>query len=200
VRSASKRTRQHRRCDQPFVRVEDAEAAVVRHYATLRLPKELGRRLPEVLDAALTDEEQSAHHLHAQLKKLLRELEAREENLLDLAEGGGIVASKVRQRIAAIAEQTEHVEEQLRIHGPQFEAGGALIRAALDLMEDPQGLYDRTTDRVRRQTNQIFFGKLYLDAAVVVDDELAEPFDELLYRRHFRDGRAAHPRSKMPSQ
>jgi site-specific DNA recombinase len=61
-----------------------------------------------------------------------------------------------------------------------LEAGAALITTALDLFDNPQELYRQTTDPVRRQLNQVFFDKLYLDDDEVTDDRLAAPFDNFV--------------------
>jgi len=36
---------------------------------------------------------------------------------------------------------------------------------------------------VRRQLNEVFFDRLYLDTDEVIDDRLAEPFSDFLYPR-----------------
>jgi hypothetical protein len=64
-----------------------------------------------------------------------------------------------------------------------LETGAALIRGALDLLDNPQELYRQTTDAVRRQLNQVFFNRLYLDTDEVTDDRLALPFSDFLYQR-----------------
>ena len=84
---------------------------------------------------------------------------------------------------------------ELAAQGPLLEAGAALIRAALDLLDDPQELYRQTTDPVRRQLNQVFFDKLYLDADEVTDDRLAEPFNDFLYPRSLNRRRVVHTRA-----
>lgn len=194
------RAQQDHECDAPYLRVEDVEAAVLRHYATLRLPDGFAERVRTVLEATLSDEQLSAHLLHEHLTKTLRDLDAKEENLLDLVENGEIVAAKVRSRLTAISQERMQVQTELAAERPQIQVGGALIRAALDLLEDPQELYRQATDPVRRQLNQVFFGRLYLDdadqAVQVVNDELVEPFDGLLYNRRSRRHMVAHHRSK----
>jgi site-specific DNA recombinase len=51
--------RQHHACDAPYIRIEDAESGVLRHYASLRLPEGFAARVREVLAATLADEERS---------------------------------------------------------------------------------------------------------------------------------------------
>lgn len=190
--------RQDRACDAPYLRAEDAEAAVLNHYATLRLPGGFADRVRGVLDETLADEEQSNRLMHEHLTKSLRDLDAKEENLLDLVEGGRMLSTKARARLAAIAEERTQTQAELAAQGPRLEAGAALVRAALELLDNPQELYLQTTDPVRRQLNQVFFGKLYVEDEEVTDDELTEPFDGLLYRRVFRRPPAVHRRSKAP--
>jgi site-specific DNA recombinase len=91
--------RQHHQCDAPYMRVADAEAAVLDHYATLVLPQGFADRVRVVLKSTLSDEERSTRVLHETLTKSRSDLDAKEENLLDLAEAGGIAAAKVRTRL-----------------------------------------------------------------------------------------------------
>jgi site-specific DNA recombinase len=178
--------RQDHDCDAPYIRVEDAEAGALRHYASLRLPDGFASRVREVLSATLADEERSVRLVHEQLTKRLTELDIKEDNLLDLVEAGDSVPTKVRTRLSAIAEERERVKRELANQGQSLEAGAAVIRAALDLLEDPQELYRQTTDLVRRQFNHVFFDKLYLDTDEVTDDRLSEPFRDFLDRRTWR--------------
>jgi site-specific DNA recombinase len=186
--------RQDHACDAPYIRIEDAEAGVLRHYASLRLPDGFAARVREVLVATLADEERSVRLVHEHLTKTLTELDAKEENLLDLVEAGGAIAAKVRARLVAIGEERTRVKSELAAQGPLLEAGAALITAALDLLDHPQELYRQTTDPVRRQLNQVFFDKLYLDADEVTDDQLAEPFNDFLYPRTWSRRRVIHSR------
>ena len=142
----------------------------------------------EVLAATLADEEASVRLVHEHLIKRLAELDTKEENLLDLVEDGGAIAAKVRTRLVAIGEERARVKAELTAQGPLLEAGAALITAALELLDNPQELYRQTTDPVRRQLNQVFYDKLFLDTAEVTDDRLAKPFDDFLYRRSSTGG------------
>ena len=164
------RGRQDHACDAPYIRIEDAEAAVLRHYATLRLPDGFADRVRQVLEATLADEDSSARMMHAHLTRTLRDLYAKENNLLDLVEAGGTIAAKVRERLALIGEERARLQTELAAQTLELVAGAALIRAALDLFDNPQELYRQTTDVVPRQLNQVFFGKLYLEIDEITDD------------------------------
>jgi hypothetical protein len=122
-----------------------------------------------------------------------------ENNLLDLVEAGGTIAAKVRERLALIGEERARLQAELAAQTPELEAGAALIRAALDLLDDPQELYRQTTDAVRRQVNQVFIGKLYLETDEVTNDLLAEPFDGLVYRRNLHCTSVAQWRTTSPA-
>jgi hypothetical protein len=187
-------SRQNHACDAPYIRIDDAETGVLRHYASLRLPDGFAERVREVLEATLADEERSVRLAHKHLTKRLTELNVREDNLVELVEAGGSVASKVRMRLQAIDEERKRVRSELDAQGPLLEAGAAQIRAALDLLDSPQELYRQTTDPVRRQLNQVFFDKLYLDTDEVTEDRLAAPFNDFLYPRSFNRQRVVHTR------
>jgi hypothetical protein len=49
--------RQDHRCAAPYVQVEDVEAAVLRHYATIVLPANFAERVRAKLDETLADQE-----------------------------------------------------------------------------------------------------------------------------------------------
>ena len=186
--------RQDHDCDAPSIRIEDAEAAVIRHYASLRLPDGFAARVCEVLSATLADEERSTQLVHEHLTKRLTELDAKEDNLLDLVEAGSAVATKVRDRLMAIVEERDRVKNELAAQGPLLEAGAAVIEAALALLDNPQELYRQTGDPVRRQLNEVFYDKLYLDADEVINDRLAAPFNDFLYPRSLDRKRVIHTR------
>jgi site-specific DNA recombinase len=173
--------RRREACDAPYIRMDEAEAAVLRPYASLWLPEGFEERVREILAATLADEERSTQLVHEHLIKRLKELEAKEENLLDLVEEGRGIATKVRSRLVAIGEERTRVKGELEAQGPSLEAGAALITAALDMLDKPQELYRQTTDPVRRQLNQVFFEKFYLDVDEVTDGLLAQPFNDFLY-------------------
>jgi site-specific DNA recombinase len=162
--------------------IDDVESAVIDHYATLRLPSGFAKRVRAIMDATLSDDQATTRLMHDHLTATLAALDRKEENLLDLVAEGGTVGSKVRARLAAIGEERARALAELAEIRPALDAGAAVVRSALDLLEDPQELYRQTSDRIRRQLNQVFFDRLYVDMAGVTDDALAAPFHDFVAR------------------
>jgi site-specific DNA recombinase len=177
--------RQDHLCDAPYVQVDDLEAAVLRHYGTIALPPNFTDRVRAKLDETLADQERGARLLQQQRTAALKALDTKEENLLDLAADPAVPKEKIRQRLRAIAEEREQLAEELDRSETSLAAGAAVIEAALDLLESPEELYRQAGPTTRRLINQAFFTRLYVDGAEVSEEELAEPFDEILYFRRF---------------
>jgi site-specific DNA recombinase len=78
------RGRQDRRCDQPYLKVYEVEAAVEHHYATVRLTDDFRARLERGLDDTLRDELGSLNALKRQLANRAAQLDAKESHYLDL--------------------------------------------------------------------------------------------------------------------
>jgi hypothetical protein len=159
------------------------EAAVLRHYGSLLLPAGFADAIRRKLDETLADEERGARLLRGQLSARLSALNSKEENLLDLAADGTLVTAKVRERLRAIAGEREQLQAELERGDDQLQSGAAVIRQALELLENPQELYRQAGPTVRRALNQAFFDKLDIDGPSVTEEELAEPFDAILFQR-----------------
>jgi len=185
--------RSDRSCDLPYLPVDDVETAVIDHYASLQLPSGFATRVREILDATLTDEHGSNKASRNHLTAALAALDRQEENLLDFIANGDMPSGKVRGRLAQIAEERARVQAELAETKPSFDSGVTIVRSALDLLDNPQELYRQTTDRVRRQLNQVFFERLYVEIDGVTDDQLAPPFSDFVRRRL---ARPSHQRQK----
>ena len=108
--------------------------------------------------------------LRGQLSARLSALDSKEKNLLDLAADGGLATAKVRERLRAIAEEREQLQAELERGNDKLQAGAAVIRQALELLESPQELYRQAGPTVRRGLNQAFFDKLYIDGPTVTEE------------------------------
>ncbi len=78
------RGRQDGDCDLPYLRADKVEQAIVNHYATLNLPTNFVDDIRQLLNEALGEEQRSVAELHAAVSRKLKELEKKEDRLLDL--------------------------------------------------------------------------------------------------------------------
>jgi site-specific DNA recombinase len=182
-------------CTSRYQPLAEVEAAVVRHYASVRLPEGVADRVRSGLVQAVSDETRSAVLLAAQHQAALRRLDVQEENLLDLASSGDVPKTKIRQRLAAIVVEREKLTNLVGDGRSALEAGAAVLREAVDLLEDVQELYRRASDDQRRLINQALFTRLYSYDGEITGEELAEPFHALLSLRTPRRARYARPKS-----
>ncbi len=167
-------------CDEPHLPVEAVEAAVARHHSTMRFTEDFAASVRRNLGETLFDAQRSTNLLRTQLRKELANLEVQEENLLDLAAEGALAKTKIRQRLNDIEQKRHRINLQLDDVSADLSVGSELLEAALQLMEDPATLYRRVSDQDRRLLNQAIFEKLYVDNDTITDDELKEPFAELV--------------------
>ncbi|GAP32586.1 integrase, partial [Nocardia seriolae] len=113
------------------------------------------------------------------LKGRLKELDAKEERLVDLAADDELPQDKIKARLRTIRAERANVEESLAAVGSELTVGVEVLSQALDLLSDPHRLYEEGTDAIRRHLNQAFYERFYLDIQGVGDDQLKEPFADL---------------------
>jgi len=160
------------------------EDAIVGAYASLRFPSDLADTLRTRMAEAIKEEEECTRLLNEQLGTELARLERQEENLIDLAAGGGLDIEKIKRRIATVQRQKDAIRERLGDGRRRLEIGVELIEDALTLLSDPEGLYRRMSHEQRRLLNQAVFDKLYVYPQERIDKvALRPPFDELMYTR-----------------
>ncbi len=173
------RGRQDGLCDLPYLPADQVEQAIVDRYATLSLPVEFITEARTVLDATLADEQASLREMHATLKKRLKELDSQEERLIDLAADRELPQSKIKARLRRVQTERTNIETQLNATNAELTVGVEVLKAALDLLSNPQELYEYGADDVRRHLNQTFFERFYLDVDGVKADQLNRPFEDL---------------------
>ncbi len=173
------RGRQEGLCELPHLPAEQVEQAIVDHYATLSLPAEFVADVRTVLSEALADQQASTKEMHAGLTRRLKELDTKEERLLDLATDGELPQAKIKARLRRIRTDRARIEASLTATGAELAVGVEVLRQALDLITNPQQLYEDGTDAVRRHLNHAFYERFYLDIDGVKDDQLRQPFADL---------------------
>ncbi len=173
------RGRQDGVCNLPYLPAEVVEQAIVDHYVTLQLTTDFVAEARVLLDETLADETASVREMHTALKKRLKELEAQEERLVDLAADDAMPKEKIRTRLRKIRIARASVEEQLAATTAELTVGVEVLKQALELITNPKQLYETSTDDVRRHLNQAFYERMYLDVDGVRADALQQPFADL---------------------
>lgn len=183
-------------CPGAHVHVYQVEEAIERHYASVRFRPEYIAEVGAHIDTVINEQEASARLLHKQLSGQLRELDTKEENLIDLAADGTLPQTKVKAKLRDIETERRRLTQRLETTSADLTDSARLIRAALKFLESPEELYRRCNDQQRRLLNQAIFHGLYIEDDQVTDHDLHEPFGQLhaLQREHVPAPRSALPR------
>ncbi len=174
------RGRQDRSCDLPYLPVADVEDAIERHYVNVRLSEDFRAEVQSRLDEALSSTTDSTRRLHAQYQRQLKELNKREDDLLDLVGDPDWPKDKLTAKMRAVREERARIETRLGEQDLPLNEGYEVLTTVLRLLEDPQALYRRSGLRARKVLNKAVFTRLYLDqvpaGATVTTEDLNEPF------------------------
>lgn len=144
---------------------EGAEEALNR---AERLAFEAKKRVnPEDLQAIRDQVHSALAALHASdqeekesLRKQLRKLEAQEERLIDLAADGTLNVEKLRQRLQDVTLRKGAIAEKLARTAERIQHGVEKAFAYVDLLEEPDQLYQSVPDSVRRDLLGASFQRL----------------------------------------
>jgi site-specific DNA recombinase len=172
------RGRQDGVCDLPYLPADNVERAIVDHYATLNLPTTFVSDVRELLQESLAGEQRSVAELHAVVSSKLKELEAKEDRLLDLLADDQLPKSKVKAKLRKIQAERTAAETSLASTGAELAIGAKVLLDALDLMSDPETSYTEGTDAIRRNLNETFYQRFYLDEQAVYASDLNLPFED----------------------
>ncbi|GAA4536594.1 hypothetical protein GCM10023192_34890 [Amycolatopsis samaneae] len=175
------RNKQSGTCRAPHLNILHVEEAIEAHYATVRFSLDFIAGVRTHVATALEDEQAASRLLHQQLTAELRDLDAQEENLIDLAAKGddGMPQAKIKERLYAIGHQRERLTARLNGTTENLAEAARLIELCLTLLENPQELYLRCDDEQRRLLNQALFEHLFVEEEDVTDHDLREPFATL---------------------
>ena len=174
------RGRQEGFCDLPHLPVSEVEEAIVRHYGTLRLSDDFVDEVLTSLEAGLNAEQANVHAMHMQLTKRLKELDSKEERLIDLAADGSVPQDKIRSRLRQIQADRERASSGLVDTTSELKLGRDTLLDAVERLRHPDRLYAAADDPARRFINETFFSAFYIDQDGIHTSELADPFDNLV--------------------
>ena len=166
------RGRQDGVCDLPYLPANSVEQAIADHYVTLKLPTTFVTDVRRLLEEALAGEQHSVAELHAALSRKLKELEAKEDKLLDLLADDALPKTKVKTKLRKIQVERNAAQASLANTGAELAIGAEVLLDALDLMSDPETSYADGSDAIRRNINETFYQRFYLDEQGVQASEL----------------------------
>lgn len=144
---------------------------------------ELNRKVTQRRDSienAFRDQASAEHLRRTQLEDRLKALQAKEDNLLDLASDGSLPQDRIRHRLRDIGREREALREQLNSTTADLNAGKQHIEAFLELLTDIRTLYIQSSNEIRRELNQAIFNNMYVAHDEVVGDDVKLPLRELL--------------------
>lgn len=172
------RGRQDGVCDLPYLPAANVEQAIADHYATLNLPATFVSDVRDLLERSLADEQRCVTELHIALNRKLKELEAKEDRLVDLLADDQLPTPKVKAKLREIQSERAAAETNLAGTGAQLAIGAEVLLNALDLMSNPESSYATGADSIRRNMNETFYQRFYLDEQGVQTSELNPPFED----------------------
>lgn len=173
------RGRQQGVCDMPYLAVDLVEEGVLREYANLGLGEDFGSVIRKQLDQVIHDQQKITAELQASLTLKLQKLEHAEERLIDLVADGTLPSTKARTKLTQLKQERERLRAQVSEADSKLAVGIELTQLALSMLKDPQEAYRQAPDMGRRQLNQAFYERMYVD-------ELGE-VTEMTLTTFFRD-------------
>ena len=172
--------RQKGTCKQGWHRVEDVEAAVERHYASIQLTDRQRERIERLVRRHLDELTGIADTEIARARRILSRLEGEESKLLER-----YYAERVSQRLYDREQERitrEHVAATKMIAklSVDHDRLSDAVEVALSMTKDIQAAYRQASPTQRRLFNQAFFERLEVDDLEIVGHELSEPYAQLL--------------------
>lgn len=170
------RGRQDGVCDLPHLPADRVEDAIVDHYSTLGLPASFVAEVRTLLEDAVADEQRSVTEVHAALNRKIKELDSKEDRLLDLLADDGIPQAKVKAKLPKIQADRAAAEAGLANAAAEIAVGAGVLLEALDLVSHPDTFYRDGNDTIRRNLNQTFYQHFYVDEHGVQASRQNPPF------------------------
>jgi site-specific DNA recombinase len=171
-------------CEQPYLDVEAAEAAVERYWRTVRIPAGVKQLIQNGLRTELDNQHERAKPEIRRARERVEQLTAERRRLARGVVTGSIpddLAREEHQRIQRDLEQAERILETSEII---YEHIQSTLERCLDLLERVDEVYRLGSTRIRRLANQCFFTRLLLDGERdgphVTGATLREPWATLL--------------------
>ncbi len=169
-------------CTLPFLPLDTVEAAVLKHWSSVRLDDELIEVVRRVVREELSELKSQDERLLDEQRRRLKRLEAQKQKLIDAYLAEALPVSDLKQRQQAIAVEQRDAERLLQLASANHALAEERLDQALGLLQHCERLYIAAPEEVRRQFNQAFYAGLWIDERGVQRAALNSPFAELLDR------------------
>ncbi len=164
-------------CAQGYQPVHLVEAAIERHYATVRLTDADAERVRKAVAARLETMAETAEQEIARCKGVLTQVKDQERKLLHMHYEERISGELFDEEQARPRRERQGAETLIARFSLQYEDIAATLELALGILSrDLQDVYARANDTIRRLLNQALFEALWVSDEEVVADQPAEPF------------------------
>lgn len=171
-------------CTQKAVRVERVEDGILRLYARIELPESTVRNIKLGVHAEMAAETAEAHHQAERANKQLDKLGRERTALMRAHYDGAVPTDVLKTEMDRLTRAMAAAQRQVEVTDQHLSDVEELFDQALGVASQCHRQYASAPDLVRKQINQGFFQKLWIDENGDVQRyAMTEPFKALLERR-----------------
>ena len=171
-------------CEQPYLDVEAAEAAVERYWRTVRIPAGVKQLIQDGLRTELDNQHERAEPEISRARQRVEQLTEERRRLARGVVTGSIPDDLARDEQERIQRDLDQAKRILETSEMIYEHIHGTLERCLDLLERVDEVYRLGSPRIRRLANQCFFTRLLLDGELdgprVTGSTLREPWATLL--------------------
>ena len=178
----SGRHNKYTNCTFRAVLIETVERQVEALHADYRLDRDTAAALEHTLIVEFEAQRKESDQERERLLKRQQRLLAEREKLLQAHYAEAIPLDLLREEQERIRVALGQINERLASAERAYGIVETTLVAVLALLEDSPGRYIAAGPQLRRQMNQAFFKRIYVDQTGELRGELAEPFSTLLSR------------------
>ena len=174
------RGRQEGLCDLPSLPIQDVEDSLARAFGALAISQEFVDSIRSEIDTSLEQAQWMDREMRTNIRTKLRQLDIKEDHLLDLAAEADIATLRLAERLKAMQLERAELQEKLTKTNSQIQQGVETVRTYLDLLVSPGSLFNNAEDSERRGLLEAFFSGIWLDVDEPPRLERRAPLEEIL--------------------
>jgi len=176
----SGRHRKRTTCTRQAVLIDWVAQQIERDYAAISLPSEIAEALVAMLTRDLAELHQSSERDRQHLQREHDRLRAEQTSLLQAHYAGAVPLDLLKQEQTRISSRLSVLTQRLDGANTEHARVQTNLQTCIAHLNDCHAAYLHAPPTVRRQLNQAFFDKIYVDEDGTVRFDLAEPFTALL--------------------